>query len=705
MNQPNHKQHINRLMKGNKNAGRSQWFNPRPRWQIWLEKISLAIERPVNRLIGNPQLNPFYHTGTIALFLLLVVGITGFYIFLFFQNGFDASYNSVLTRIEGAFIARIARAIHRYASGALVITTLLHAFRMLFMDRFRGPRWLAWLTGILMTFILWLAGITGYWLIWDERAKLINEDFADFLTRFTPWGDRFRLWLLQAELNEKSWQVVFIILLVHIALFIVTALFFWFHIRHLNRPRWLPESAWMAGALVALLIMALLFPAGILSPANPNQFPTTVPLDPIFLYYLPLNETGWQNWLWGFMWLMTLVAGLLPWLRRRGKPAQPVVHILDEACTGCTKCANDCPYGAIEMVDRHDDSGHQLLAVANRDKCISCGICVGSCDDFEAIEVGVLDYAGIQNQLLNQLSVSQTNYPDHAIKLIISCRRHAEQGAFPYRNGTTQDSLRIETIMLPCTGAIPPSLLPIALENGATEVEVVGCPPYDCANRMGNFLEEARLTNERVPRLRQRYDHVPITAVWLPPDDFEQALSLTEMPATSPNSAETNGQPDYLSRRAIFQWLSWRHLLVGVLLLGIILIGQIWLTGIQFTPFPKPPAQIQLTLANPSAPILRGQGQTYYNFVERPPNELIPLVLEVDGEQRFRHDYPAESFFIFEAEPVYTELELPAGTHHARLYWVDPTRQMTGLLFDGEFTIRAGQIFRLHDLAEMQNTR
>ena len=28
---------------------------------------------------------------------------------------------------------------------------------------FQGHRWLAWLTGILMTFILWLAGITGYW--------------------------------------------------------------------------------------------------------------------------------------------------------------------------------------------------------------------------------------------------------------------------------------------------------------------------------------------------------------------------------------------------------------------------------------------------------------------------------------------------------------------------------------------------------------
>ncbi len=688
-----------RLKETRENAGIPPRRHPlRSKWQIALERISLAIERPVNRLIGNPQLNPFYHTGTIAVFLTLVVGITGFYIFLFFQNGFDASYNSVLTRIEGAFIARIARAIHRYASGALVITTLLHAYRMLFMRRFRGARWLAWLTGIAMTFILWLAGITGYWLIWDERAALINEQFADFLTRLTPWGDRFRLSLLQAEINDSSWQFVFLILLAHIALFLATALFFWYHIRHLNRPRWLPEPAWMIGATAILLAMALLFPAGMLAPANPESLPATVRLDPIFLYYLPLNERSWANWVWAGMWLATIAAAWLPWLRRRGEAAQPTVQVLDEACTGCAKCANDCPYGALQMVDRDDDSGHQLLAIAHPAKCVGCAICVGSCDDFAAITVGDLDYAGIRAQMLDQLAASQTTYPNIPLKLIISCHRHAEQGASGYQNGFTQDNLRVETLFLPCTGAIPPTLLPLALENGAAEVEVVGCPPFDCAHRLGNFLEEARLTNERLPRLRQRYDKSPITAAWLPPDDFAQTLTLTELPAANPNGAKEGEQPDYVSTRAMWQWLKPWHLLTGGLLLTLVLLGQIWLTGIQFTPYPDPPAQIQLTLANPAAPILRGQGRVYYNLVERQPGDPIPLILEVDGETIYQQDYPAEAFFNFAVEPVYAELELPAGSHHAKLYWRDPAREMTGVLFEGEISLQAGQIFRLHDL-------
>ena len=104
--------------------------------------------------------------------LLLIVGLTGLYLFFFFQYGYEASYNAV-ARMESQFIARTIRAVHRYASGAVVIVTLLHAYRMLFLEKFRGPRWLAWLTGVVLTAVLWFAGVTGYWLIWDERAVLI----------------------------------------------------------------------------------------------------------------------------------------------------------------------------------------------------------------------------------------------------------------------------------------------------------------------------------------------------------------------------------------------------------------------------------------------------------------------------------------------------------------------------------------------------
>ena len=62
----------------------SDWLPRRTRWSRLLEKGSLALENLANRLIGNEQLNPIYHTGTISVLLLAIVALTGFYLFLFF---------------------------------------------------------------------------------------------------------------------------------------------------------------------------------------------------------------------------------------------------------------------------------------------------------------------------------------------------------------------------------------------------------------------------------------------------------------------------------------------------------------------------------------------------------------------------------------------------------------------------------------------
>jgi hypothetical protein len=290
------------------------WIPQRAGWTILLERVALAVEKPANRLIGTAQLNPFYHTGTIATLLLIIVALTGFFLFLFYQYGFDASYNAVLTRIETPFIARTVRAIHRYASGALVITTLLHAYRTLFMERFRGPRWLAWVTGIVMTALLWFAGVTGYWLIWDQRAQLINDAFVDFLQTLTPFAAPYMVAITEAATTGDSWSIFLIIFAVHVLLTLIVAGFYWYHIKRLSRPKWLPPVFWVVSVGVVVLLVSLLFPAGMLPQGDFTRMPGAVTIDPLFLFYLPARENPMINWLlWGGIILFTAVITVLPW--------------------------------------------------------------------------------------------------------------------------------------------------------------------------------------------------------------------------------------------------------------------------------------------------------------------------------------------------------------------------------------------------------
>ena len=641
----------------------------RSQWAINLERLSLAVERPVNRLIGNYQINPFYHTGTIAVFLLAVVAVTGFFLFLFFQYGFDASYNAVLTRIETPLIARTLRAVHRYASGALVVTVFLHAWRMLFMERFRGPRVLAWLTGIVMTFILWLDGISGYWLVWDTRAQLINERFIRFLAQRTPYAPDYLFWLVRAELSDKSWPIFMWGLGIHILLFLIVAGFYGLHIRHLKRARWLPPTEWMVGASTVLLLTALFVPSGMLPQADLTRLPGMLRLDPIFLYYLPVDAQAWSNLLWGGMWLATGVAVVLPfWRRQQTTDAPKIAQVIADNCVGCAKCAADCPYGAIEMIDLPNGSQHPKLAQIDASNCVGCGICVGSCDSFLAIQLGDDPPDAVWQKVEAVMCVDEVVRPK---KIIFTCNRHA---AFLEEDAAI--------IPLTCTGAIQPHILPRVLAAGAEEVTIVGCPPYDCINREGNLWEEQRITNERVPRLRKRHDHDPITAAWLPPDEFQSVVPLASIPV---NDDETT-QPDYLSTRALFDWLTWRNIGAGSFLLTVVLFIQIALTGLSFTPYPNPPARLRLL------------------FVEMTENitmlgaagEPLQLQVEIDSVLVDEIDWNSATS---QPDPRYfNQFDLTPGSHSVHVYWQNADQTLHDDLYVGRIEIDAGEQITLHDL-------
>lgn len=691
------------------------WRPRRARWSVALERVALAVERLVNRLTG-PQYNPLYHTGTIAFLLLIVIGLTGLYLFFFFQYGYDASYNAV-GRMESQFIARAIRAIHRYASGAAVIVTLLHAYRTLFLEKFRGPRWLAWLTGVALTAIIWFAGITGYWLIWDERALLITDAFRRALAALTPWNAAFMVFLTGAGEAGRSWVFFLVVLAAHVILFLTALGFFYLHIRRLARPKWLPPTHWVVGIGVIFLLAALFFPVGMLNQANLSRLPESIAFDPIFLFFLPFPGAVW---LWLGLLVVAVAAAALPWLSRSVKRPKPVaagsrapasvssfppahplaprVRILKDRCTGCTKCALDCPYGAIEMVERHDGKPHKYIALENVDRCVSCGICVGSCDAL-AVALGetmpenlwALVAAGGALPLpaprpggSDGEAMAVDSARVRGARVIFTCERHAAHGARPYLTGVKADDPKDVVIVLPCVGAAPPDLISRTLDAGAAAVRVVGCPPDDCANREGNLWTALRLSRQRVPRLRKPYADAPVTAAWLPPDAFSAALALPIPPGE-------NGEADYAATRHILADFSWRNFLPALALLALALLAQILLTDLPLRPYADRPAVVQL--------VTDDLGATFGGLAaDQLTDPTYALRLTVDGEEAMTEVSPAAELVGAAGDrrrhAYFHELPLSPGTHDLRLQLIGEETGTTYTLFAGAISAVAGEVVR-----------
>ncbi len=626
--------------------------SPSRRLLNFFESISLRLESPINWLINDPRFNPLYHTGTITIFLLLVILLTGIYLTLFYPFGFTFSYLAV-SKIEANFIGRIMRAMHRYASDAAVIFGLLHGWRTFFQDRFRGPRWLAWVTGVGMAVVVWVIGITGYWLIWDNRAQILNQSLFNILDNFKG-GQAFILDFIRGEAAGTGWVFMMIVIVLHLGLSALTAYFLWLHLKRMNRAKWLPPKYWMGISVFVLLLSAVLFPLGMLPPLNASQLPGQTPIDLFYLFYLPAFLRGPQALFWSILLFILGISTALPWIMPRDKKIEPVKVDLAN-CDGCTLCERDCPYLAIKMIPRTDGARPKFQADIDSNLCVACGVCIGSCPD-NALTFGDIPLNPLWKTTLSEIAEKKNT------KVVFTCERHALHGV-----GKHFEDPNIHIVPLTCIAMANPNLAAQALEAGASDVQFIGCPPEDCANREGNVWMNGRVTGERLPKLKPNFIPLVHTA-WVAPTDFGKAIK-----------SQIKSEPNTFTFTPNKSHLRFIIPLLGVM--AVVTAFQIWLSDWPTQFFSADSAMLAIQMTHHS-------GYAIHDVADQPALEPglhhpTRLTLEVDGKLVFDETYTATDDHINQGVRIFEQITLPVGKHHILIKIYDrPDENIGQVLFD-----------------------
>jgi ferredoxin/coenzyme F420-reducing hydrogenase delta subunit len=407
-------------------------------------------------------------------------------------------------------LGRLLRGIHRYAADAFMLLTLLHLLREAARGHFRGVRWFSWLTGLPLLWLLWMTGVSGLWLLWDERALFSVTATAEWLQVLPLGADLLARNFLTADaLNDRFFSLI---MFVHIGLPLLLLALTWAHLQRMTHVRVWPPRALALTSLCMLALLALVWPAVSLGPAETGRVVAQLSLDWFFLWVHPLVDALSAAAVWWLIGGVTLLLALLPLWRLPTAQRKQTAQVDLAHCNGCSRCVADCPFGAVVMVARTDASRHLLQASVNADRCTACGICVGACPSatpFQRIEEMVsgiempdAPMAALRRQFRAQIAVLRG---PHKV-VVFSCRFAADCSALA--------DPHTAVIALECAAMLPPSFLEYATRHGASAAVVAGCRQGDCEFRLGDQWVQQRLAGTREPRLRGAALRERIAVVW-----------------------------------------------------------------------------------------------------------------------------------------------------------------------------------------------
>lgn len=508
--------------------------------ESYARRVLLRLEGILNKIFGN-DLNPFYHLGALGFLFFWVIAISGAYLYGFYRTGIELSYPSVeyLTKDQWYF-GGIMRSLHRYASDALVLVMVLHLLREFILGRYRGARWFAWVTGVLLIWLIYASGINGYWMAWDKLAQysvVATMEWLDWLPIFgQPLSQSF---VTQEVLNDRFFSLISFS---HATLPLFVLFLLWIHIMRISKPVVNPRRRLALGMLLALLVLSLVKPVVSQGSADMGIEPRNIGIDWFYLFIHPLLDVWSAGQIWAFVAGLSLLLGVLPWLPSRSRQI-PIAEVELKDCSGCRLCVADCPYEAVVMRPRSDGMHFLEEAVVVPDRCVSCGICAGACPSSNPFRSDEDYISGIEMPSLPMSSLRATMVNDIArlsgeVRIMVfGCDNAANIGELRSEN--------VAVLSLPCIAMLPPSFVEYALrEHQVDGVLITGCREGDCYHRLGVLWTAERLAAEREPRLRGRAERQRIRQFWAASTDFRELTLELESFRSSLRSLTEDHMPN-----------------------------------------------------------------------------------------------------------------------------------------------------------------
>jgi len=112
----------------------------------------------------------FQTLGFTALALFGLQAITGIVLAMYYTPDPNQAYQSIDSITNEVTWGWLVRGMHKWGASAMIVVVFLHMGRVFFFGAYKYPRELTWVTGSLLLILTMFMGLTGYLLVWDQKA-------------------------------------------------------------------------------------------------------------------------------------------------------------------------------------------------------------------------------------------------------------------------------------------------------------------------------------------------------------------------------------------------------------------------------------------------------------------------------------------------------------------------------------------------------
>ncbi len=158
----------------------------------WLKTRFNNIDIFDEHFANEAKTNPFYALGGIFYLIWFIVMFTGLVLIMWYIPTKSSAFDSILNIQHHIPFGNIMRGMHKYGADAMIIAATMRLYRMFLSADYKPGREFNIAIALITLLLSMYSGLTGYLLIWNQRAFWATKVFATFPTymdQFPFWGD------------------------------------------------------------------------------------------------------------------------------------------------------------------------------------------------------------------------------------------------------------------------------------------------------------------------------------------------------------------------------------------------------------------------------------------------------------------------------------------------------------------------------------